>query len=80
MSAIKSGSIKLTSNELSDVKVRLYGNTAIVTGRSHAKGSIGNGSRAETPPMSGLPPPGMVQTLATLRWSTVDERDRGRAG
>jgi len=41
MSAIKSGNIKLTSNELSDLKVRLYGNTAIVTGRSDAKGSMG---------------------------------------
>jgi ketosteroid isomerase-like protein len=41
MNAIKSGNIKLTSNELSDLKVRLYGNTAIVTGRSASKGTIG---------------------------------------
>jgi ketosteroid isomerase-like protein len=41
MDAIKTGSIKLTSNELSDLKVRVYGNAAIVTGRSDAKGTIG---------------------------------------
>jgi len=41
MSAIKSGAIKLTANDLSDLKVRVYGETAIVTGRSDAKGSIG---------------------------------------
>jgi ketosteroid isomerase-like protein len=41
MDAIKSGAIKLTSNELSDLKVRVYGDTAVVTGRSDAKGNIG---------------------------------------
>jgi len=43
MDAIKSGTIKLTSNELSDLKVRVYGDTAVVTGRSDAKGTIGGG-------------------------------------
>jgi ketosteroid isomerase-like protein len=41
MSAIKSGDIKLTANELSDLKVRVYGDTAVVTGKSNAKGTIG---------------------------------------
>jgi ketosteroid isomerase-like protein len=41
MSAIKSGDIKLTANELSDLKVRVYGDTAVVTGKSSAKGTIG---------------------------------------
>ena len=41
MEAIKSGNIKLTANDLSDLKVRLYGNTAIVTGKADAKGVVG---------------------------------------
>jgi ketosteroid isomerase-like protein len=41
MNNIKTGVIKLTSNEVSDMKVRVYGDTAIVTGKSTAKGSIG---------------------------------------
>jgi ketosteroid isomerase-like protein len=41
MSNIKSGNIKLTSNEVSDLKVRVYGDTAVVTGKSTAKGTIG---------------------------------------
>jgi ketosteroid isomerase-like protein len=41
MNAIKSGDIKITANEVSDLKVRVYGNTAVVTGRSDAKGTMG---------------------------------------
>ncbi len=41
MNAIKSGDIKITSNELSDLKVRVYGNTAVVTGKSDVKGTMG---------------------------------------
>ena len=41
MNAIKTGVIKLTANEVSDLKVRVYGNTAVVTGKSDAKGTIG---------------------------------------
>ena len=40
MDAIKNGQIKLTSNDLSDLKVRVYGNTAVVTGKSDAKGTL----------------------------------------
>jgi ketosteroid isomerase-like protein len=41
MNNIKTGNIKLTANEVSDLKVRLYGDTAVVTGKSSAKGTIG---------------------------------------
>jgi len=41
MSAIKSGDIKITSNELSDLKVRVYGDTAVVTGKTDVKGTSG---------------------------------------
>jgi ketosteroid isomerase-like protein len=41
MNAIKTGVIKLTANDVSDMKVRVYGDTAIVTGKSTAKGTIG---------------------------------------
>ena len=41
MSAIKTGDIKITSNEVSDLKVRVYGDTAVVTGRADTKGTIG---------------------------------------
>jgi len=41
MNNIKTGNIKLTANDVSDLKVRVYGNTAVVTGKSNAKGSIG---------------------------------------
>jgi ketosteroid isomerase-like protein len=38
--AIKSGDIKLTSNQLSDLEVYAYGDTAVITGKSFAKGTI----------------------------------------
>jgi ketosteroid isomerase-like protein len=41
MNNIKTGNIKLTANEVSDLKVRVYGDTAVVTGKSNAKGTIG---------------------------------------
>ena len=37
----KSGASKLTSEELSDLKVRVYGNTAVVTGKADIKGTLG---------------------------------------
>ena len=50
MSMIKTGKIKLTANEVSDMKVRVYGDTAVVTGKSTAKGSI-NGIELKGPVM-----------------------------
>ena len=50
MSMIKTGKIKLTSNEVSDMTVRVYGDTAVVTGKSTAKGSI-NGIELKGPVM-----------------------------
>ena len=41
MSSLKSGDIKLTANDVSDLKVRVYGNTAVVTGRTDIKGTMG---------------------------------------
>jgi ketosteroid isomerase-like protein len=41
MNNIKTGNIKLTANEVSDLKVRLYGDTAVVTGKANSKGTIG---------------------------------------
>jgi ketosteroid isomerase-like protein len=40
MSRLKSGDIKITANDVSDLKVRLYGNTAVVTGRTDMKGTM----------------------------------------
>jgi ketosteroid isomerase-like protein len=40
MDAIKSGAISLQSNDVDDLKVQVYGNTAVVTGRSNPKGTI----------------------------------------
>lgn len=40
MNNLRSGNIRLTANELSDLKVRVYGDTAVVTGRSDTKGTI----------------------------------------
>lgn len=40
MAGIKSGEIKITSNKLSDLKVRVYGDTAVITGRSDTEGTI----------------------------------------
>jgi ketosteroid isomerase-like protein len=37
----KTGQIKLTSDELSDMKVRVYGNTAVITGKADVKGTLG---------------------------------------
>jgi len=39
--AFKTGRTKLTSNELSDMKVRVYGNTAVITGKADVKGTLG---------------------------------------
>ena len=41
VSAFKSGQTKLTSDELSDMKVRVYGNTAVITGKADVKGALG---------------------------------------
>jgi ketosteroid isomerase-like protein len=41
MGDIKTGKIKLTANEVSDMKVRVYGDTAVVTGKSSAQGTVG---------------------------------------
>jgi len=38
LAAFKSGDIKLQSNELDDLQVRVYGDTAVLTGRSTQKG------------------------------------------
>jgi ketosteroid isomerase-like protein len=40
MDAIRAGQIKITSNELSDLKVQVYGNAAVVTGKSDVKGTL----------------------------------------
>src|SRR5438093_12317063 len=39
--AFKSGKTKLTSDELSDMKGRVYGNTAVITGKATVKGTMG---------------------------------------
>ena len=41
LNALKSGDLKLTSDEVSDLKVRVYGNTAVITGKGDIKGTIG---------------------------------------
>jgi len=41
LDAIKSGKIKIQSNEFDDLKVTLYGDTAVVTGKRTSKGSDG---------------------------------------
>jgi ketosteroid isomerase-like protein len=40
VNGFKTGRTKLTSNELSDMKVRVYGDTAIVTGKADVKGTL----------------------------------------
>lgn len=40
MDAMKSGDLKLSADDLSDIKVRVYGNTAVVTGKSTIKGTM----------------------------------------
>ena len=37
----KSGQSKLTAEDLSDLKVRVYGNTAVITGKADVKGTLG---------------------------------------
>jgi ketosteroid isomerase-like protein len=41
LDGFKSGQSKLTSNELSDLKVRVYGDAAVVTGKADVKGTLG---------------------------------------
>jgi len=40
ISAFKSGQSKLTVDDVSDMKVRVYGDTAIVTGKANVKGNL----------------------------------------
>jgi ketosteroid isomerase-like protein len=40
VNAFKTGQTKLTSNELSDMKVRVYGSTAVITGKAEVKGTL----------------------------------------
>jgi ketosteroid isomerase-like protein len=41
VNAFKTGQTKHTSDELSDMKVRVYGNTAVITGKADVKGTLG---------------------------------------
>jgi len=41
LDAFKSGQSKLTADDLSDLKVRVYGNAAVVTGKADVKGTLG---------------------------------------
>jgi ketosteroid isomerase-like protein len=41
LNGFKSGQSKVTSNDLSDMKVRVYGDTAVVTGKADVKGTLG---------------------------------------
>ena len=40
LNSFKTGQTKLTSNDLSDLRVRVYGNTAVVTGKADVKGTV----------------------------------------
>ena len=40
VTAFKTGQTKLTSDELSDMKVRVYGNTAVITGKVDVAGTM----------------------------------------
>jgi ketosteroid isomerase-like protein len=40
LDAIKTGQVKLTSEELSDLKVRVYGDVAVIIGKADAKGTL----------------------------------------
>jgi ketosteroid isomerase-like protein len=50
LDAIKTGQVKITSNELSDLKVRVYGHVAVITGKSDAKGTL-SGTEVSGPVM-----------------------------
>jgi ketosteroid isomerase-like protein len=50
LDAIKTGQVKLTSNELSDLRVRVYGHVAVITGKSDAKGML-SGTEVNGPVM-----------------------------
>jgi len=41
VNAFKTGQSKLTSDALSDMKVRVYGNTAVITGKADVNGTLG---------------------------------------
>lgn len=40
LNSIKSGDTKLTADDLSDLRVRVYGDTAVVTGKADVKGTV----------------------------------------
>ena len=40
VNAFKTGQSKLTADDVSDLKVRVYGNTAVITGKADVKGTL----------------------------------------
>ena len=40
LNSFKTGQTKLSSDDLSDLRVRVYGNTAVVTGKADVKGTV----------------------------------------
>jgi ketosteroid isomerase-like protein len=40
LNSIKTGETKLTADDLSDLNVRVYGDTAVVTGKAEVKGTV----------------------------------------
>jgi ketosteroid isomerase-like protein len=50
MNAIKTGQVKITSDELSDLKVRVYGHVAVITGKADVKGTL-SGTEVNGPVM-----------------------------
>ena len=40
VNAFKTGQSKLTADDVSDLNVRVYGNTAVITGKADVKGTL----------------------------------------
>ena len=65
LAALKSGQIKLTQDDVSDMKIRVYGNTAIVTGKADLKGVVSG------QPMNGTVAWTRVWVKKGCKWQSV---------
>jgi ketosteroid isomerase-like protein len=48
LNTFRTGQTKLTANDVSDMKARVYGNTAVVTGKANVKGTLGGKDTSST--------------------------------
>src|SRR5437870_3531928 len=72
----KSGQTKLTSDEVSDMKVRVYGNTAVITGKADVRGTLpADAARLNNPPRACFGCSNLLQSFLLQPFDNVEVRE-----